>query len=122
MASAAGEICIIKLDDKFLGIKGVVSEIEDARLINIVENGRFTEAKETAKKYGFDVSKFNEIKFKGVAPSFAEQYGYPQDYSGKFKGLSYNFIRKLCSCGNTIRDGLENSDEKVVYDVLENLW
>ena len=122
MASAAGKICVIKVDGKYLGIKGVVSEIEDARLINIVENGRFTEAKPTAKKYGLDVSKFKKISFEEVAPSFEEQYGYPQDYSGKFKGLSYNFIRKLCSCGNTIRDGLENSDEKLAYDIMENLW
>ena len=122
MASAAGQICVVKIDGKFLGIDGLVSEIEDARLIDIIKNGRFTEAKETAKKYGLDISNYTKFDLNEVVPPFAEQYGYPQDYSGKFKGLTYNYIRDLCSCGKTIRDGLENDNNKVAYDILEVLY
>ena len=121
MASASGQICVLLLDDKYLGKEGVVSNIEDAILIDVVKNGRFTESKPTAKKYGINILEFKDIDFESIVPPYAEQYGYPQDYSGYYMGLSYDTIRELSWSGQVLRDALNSSSEEVVDNNEINL-
>lgn len=118
MASANGKIVVIVLDDKYMGKNGVVSDIKDAILIDVVRNGRFTSAQDTAKKYGINTSEFKELSFRRIVPPYEEQYYYPQDYSGHYQGLSYEAIRRLCWGGKILRDGLELSkDDEFVNDI-----